>query len=89
MAEPSPKNPFEDIYNQPGPPALKICAGCAEADYIEEIKGEYGSIKERHKSTVHPCDGNGCECPMCDIMRTVEAMSEDWDLRDREESWPN
>ena len=75
MAEPSPKNPFEDIYNQPGdPPALKICRGCAE-------HGD-GSL-------VHPCDGNGCECAMCSIAHTAQEMSDYLDQREREDGWPN
>lgn len=72
-------NAFE---NQPDPPALKLCRGCSERG---EIAGEtvYGITTESHPSLVHPCDGNGCQCPICDIANAMKDINARQDLIDR------
>ena len=82
---PTPKDPFNDVWQGSDPAELKICRGCSEADSVDEWMS-FG-VKETHKSTVHPCDGNGCQCPMCDIVRTIREMNENWDIIERSEQW--
>ena len=86
-ADEKPYVPKYDAFQNPDdPPELKICRPCREKDLIDQYVA-FG-VKESHLSLIHACDGNGCQGPTCDIVRTIEEMNRDWDLSDRIKTWP-
>lgn len=77
---------YDAFQNPPDPPELKICRPCSEQNVVDEVVG-WGT-KETRPALIHACDGNGCECPVCDIVRTIQDMNRDWDLSDQIKTWP-
>lgn len=76
LPEPEPSKPANtEAYEREADPAdLILCRPCRDAAHIQPL---------------HDCDGEGCQCLMCALIRpTVEEMQLDWERHDREDSWP-
>jgi hypothetical protein len=85
-APPVSMSDVEEAFNQPpDPPAVKLCRPCSEKNVIEH-SGYYG-VKTTERALIHACDGGACECPLCDIARTAQEMTDYEKFMDRVDGW--